>query len=173
MPSATTLLPPPPEPTPEPPATGEGLPALEGVDAPGRRSLARLLSGEELAGALRHQARGCPGAEAAVELVIRHGYWIDRPAFRDHVDAHPSLDRTDEVMACVDWARLAAQPLPGPTEAQTVLAVAGALAGRSGPGLATIGSLPSETLRLVLRAVLHAAAGPRSLPVAIGPFAVV
>lgn len=171
MPRQTTLL-------PSAPTTTGDREALEQVvpsgpaEALGRRSVARWLSPDELAGGLRHHARGSAGAEASVELIVRHRYWLTREDFRDYVDARPSLDSVDELMACIDWERVAAQLPPGPREAQAVLAVAAALAGGYTAGAVPLSSLDAEGVRLVLRAVLHAAAGAGSHRATVSPFPV-
>lgn len=141
-------------------------------EKPGKRSLTRWLTTQELARALRHYACGCAGAEASVELIVRHEFWLTNNDFRDAVDARPSLDDAEEVMACIDWAALAPPP-PGPVSAQTVLCVAAALAGHTTATPVTLSALDGETVGLVIRAAQHAATGPRSLSAAVvPPFAV-
>ena len=69
------------------------------------------LTPDQLAPMLRCWAAGMHGVEAAVELLIGHGYWLDRPDFRRRCltaeDQAWAPDGTICSIASIDWSAAA------------------------------------------------------------------
>lgn len=119
---------------------------------------AAIASVEVLAAGLRDRARGAYGTEAAADLLIAHGRWLQRPDFRD------ALVLTDHVrsarpLVSVYWPAvpgfLADAPCSG-SEAR-VLALAAELAGTdvARPVVELLEGLDDTNARLVADAVGH------------------
>lgn len=138
--------------------------------------LAQTLSTDDLAAALRAQARGSYRTEAAVELLIRHGDpwgkgWLDREDFRCYIWVGPSLSHPDVLMAAIEWDRLADADLAGSSSALDMLGIARAIAGEV-PSIEplSLSGLDDTNRVLALRAMLHAASGTEAHPVLVQPF---
>ena len=127
---------------------------------------------EDLAAALRAGARGLYAAEAAVELLIGHGRWLERADFVElFVETDVGLS-DDTPMAWVDWeaavAALAAGGLPCSDSEAGVLRLAASLAVGGPVDLRdAVFGLDERNLVLVATAVLHAG-GHRDAAVCLG-----
>lgn len=83
---------------------------------------------EDLVQALRRQAAGSPTAEAAVELLVAHGTWLQRSDFRARVDVQPALV-DDRLLASIDWRGALHADLPASSSERQMLQLAAELAG--------------------------------------------
>jgi hypothetical protein len=105
-------------------------------------------------------ARGLYVAEAAVDLLVGHGCWLERADFVDEfVETDPGLSGTP--MAWIDWpaavAALAAGRLPCSGSEAGVLRLATSIASGGPVDLGEVlTSLDGPNLVLVATAVLHA-----------------
>ena len=122
--------------------------------------------------ALRTNARGLFADEAAVELLIGHGRWLERTDFTEgFVETCVGLsDGTP--MAWIDWhaalAAVQAGGLPCSGSEAGVLRLAACLAEGGGVDLRdVVGGLDGGNLVLVAKAVLHAG-GHRDAVVTFG-----
>jgi hypothetical protein len=114
---------------------------------------------------LRAGARGLRADEAAVELMVRHGYWIGREDFSGRFVREvtgPELELADEqLLAGIDWngavGGLEGGELPCSTSEQAVLRIAASLgAGMPVSLRVVLGGLDHVNIALVAEAVLHA-----------------
>ena len=127
---------------------------------------------EDLAAALRANARGLFAAEAAVELLIGHGRWLARDEFVDgFIETAVGLsDGTP--MAWVDWpaavAALEAGRLACSASEAGLLRIAASIAEGGPVDLGDVlTGLDGRNLVLVAAAVLHAG-GHRDASVSLG-----
>jgi hypothetical protein len=116
------------------------------------------LSFDDLAEALRAQARGAYAPEASVELLIDHGTWLRRNDFIRRVDLQPTFDHC-ALMASVDWDAVHAANLVASSSEEQILAIASELAGHdTGQPLdQLLCGLDETNVLRVVRAVVHAA----------------
>jgi hypothetical protein len=119
-----------------------------------------LVSGAHLPTMLAHGAAGTdPGERAAVQLLIRHGYWPADPCFQRLVLVDTARDA-----ARIDWQALADDDLvhlPAPAAERQVLVVAVGLATGEAIDLrGALAGLPPAAAELVAAAVLRAAGLP-------------
>lgn len=138
--------------------------------------LAQTLGTPQLAAALRAQARGSYRAEAAVELLIRHGDpwgqgWLDREDFRSYIWVGPSLSHPEILMAAIEWDRLSDADLAGSSSALAMLGIARAIAGEvTCVEPLSLAGLDDTNRVLALRAMLHTAGGTTAQPVLVQTF---
>ena len=131
------------------------------------------LSAQELAAAMREAAAGCYAAEAAVELLVAHGFWLDRPDFRRYVDysvdGSATLGSRRPPMARVSWYDLTVAGLPASPSATNVLRIAASLSHVDAwLSLRDVSKgLDPDSLRAVVQALIHAGGYPK-LAAAIG-----
>ena len=126
------------------------------------------LTVHERAVGLRAWPSGSWGTEAAVELLVRHGYWLDRDDFLHAAvwcpqvdDAEADLVRVDPFVG-IDWAlatAFAAGPPPASGTDLGVLRVAISVASHRQLLALTdeLAGLDEATMRLILTAIGHAA----------------
>jgi hypothetical protein len=115
--------------------------------------------------ALRSWASGSRGCEAAVELLIRHGFWIESAEFREC--AVRVLDPGGQPLAVIEWSHASAA-LDG-ADLRCTTAQAGVLAMACGLAanlptrlLSAVCGLDTTDSALVAAAIVHAATGDRS-----------
>ncbi len=132
------------------------------------RRTPRLTTGfDDLAAALRAWAKGLLCAEAAVELLIAHRWWLFRRDFLDVAVEIGSEVFSGRVMAAVDFEAAAGALEAGVLQCSAgeghVLRVAAGIAGGVPVDLReTVTALDEANTMLVARAVVHAAGfGPR------------
>jgi len=136
---------------------------------------ARVLTTTQLIEALREAARGASGTEAAVGLIIAHGWWLTHDGFLRNVTVHPARTASEVLMAVADWGALCDLTEEAGLQHAfaAVLTVAVELASWLDTGWRfqeLVGGLdPADTV-LVLRAVLHARLGREAGPVELTPF---
>jgi hypothetical protein len=105
---------------------------------------------------LRTWASGSYGTEAAVELLIAHRRWLDRPTF------HQACWIDDGIVG-IDWDTLAARSHLEPTSSseRRILELAVGLAGQLIPNPSSLGDLVSglddDNISRVMNAIWHAA----------------
>jgi hypothetical protein len=112
---------------------------------------------------LRAGARGLYVEEAAVELVLRHGYWIGREDFTVrfvHGQADPE-PAGDQPVAAIDWhgavEGLERGELPCSSSELSVLKIAASLGGGCPVSLRLLlGGFDQVNIALVAEVVLHA-----------------
>jgi hypothetical protein len=124
---------------------------------------ARTLTLDQLADALRTQARGSYSHEASVELLIDHGGWLRRNDFLDRIDIQVSFDRC-ALFASVDWDAVGDAYLPASDSETQILDIVAELAGHdSGRPLANlVTGLDATNIARVIHAVLSANGRPVS-----------
>jgi hypothetical protein len=118
---------------------------------------------EGLTAMLRAGARGLYVEEAAVELVLRHGYWIGREDFTGrfvHGQADPD-PVGDQPVAAIDWhgavEGLERGELPCSSSELSVLKIAASLGGGCPVSLRLLlGGFDQVNIALVAEVVLHA-----------------
>ncbi len=136
---------------------------------------ARVLTTAQLIEALRAAARGISAAEAAVGLLIEHGWWLTHDGFLRHVAVRPARTAPEVLMAVADWDALCdlTEEVGLRHALAAVLTVAVELASSLDTGWRfqelVSGLDPIDTV-LVLRAVLHARLGRDAGPVELTPF---
>ncbi|KWW97413.1 hypothetical protein LI90_4385 (plasmid) [Carbonactinospora thermoautotrophica] len=120
------------------------------------------LSPRELADALRAQAKGGYAEEAAVDLLIAHGYWLRNSYLRQYVDYETDpAAHGGPPMAAVRWqdaiAALDAGKLPCSTSEGQIFRIAASLGGWIPVNLRdAISGLDHVNIRLVAEAILRA-----------------
>jgi hypothetical protein len=111
-----------------------------------------------LTGALRADARDDVGTQAAIDLLVAHGRWLERPDFRDHLVV-TDREHTSRPLARVHWPAVPAFLADAPCAASEarVLALAAELAGTdvARPLAALLAGLDDRNAALVARAVAH------------------
>ncbi len=125
-----------------------------------------MLSAEQRINALRAHAVGLYPVEAAVELLIEDGRWLDDERFLRRVGVAPAPDGSGVLEAAPDWSHLTHLVTWSHLRdgKNAMLAIAINLVGDeyetgwSFPDL--VGMLTYEESILVMRAVLHAKVGP-------------
>ncbi len=112
---------------------------------------------------LRAGARGLHVEEAAVELVLRHGYWIGREDFTGRFVHEPADQELagDQPAAAIDWqgavAGLERGELPCSGSERSVLKIAASLGGGVPVSLRVVlGGFDHGNVTLVAEAVLDA-----------------
>ena len=121
---------------------------------------------EDLAAAVRAYAGGVAHAEAAAELLIGDGRWLQRDDFVDgFLDIGPGGLRGDTVMAVIDWAGAVAALDAGRLSCSSgegrVLRIAASIAGEVAVCVGTVlGGLDEDRIALIAWAVRHANGGP-------------
>lgn len=139
-----------------------------GAEAPVDAPYVGIPLGEDLARALRAGAEGSYPAEAATELLIRHGRWLARARFVQEC-VYALDDRAD--MLAVDWRAVQAYvgAAPGTPAERAIALVAVQLGGYPDPAEAPIDlqgmpplawllvNLERDDVDLVLAAISHAA----------------
>jgi hypothetical protein len=124
---------------------------------------ARTLTFDQLADALRTQARGSYSHEASVDLLIDHGRWLRRNDFVDRIDIQVSYDGC-ALFASVDWDGVRDADLVASDSETQILDIAAELAGHdSGRPLAhLVTGLDATNIARVIHAVLSANGRPPS-----------
>jgi 8-oxo-dGTP diphosphatase len=121
-----------------------------------------------LAEALRAHVRGVPAAEAGVELLIGHAFWLHRRDFRERFVHTTTTSITgDTAMAHLDWSAaitaVASGELPCSRSEAWMLRLAASLVdGLSVDLRDAVATLDARNADLVSRAVLHASDHPDS-----------
>ena len=116
---------------------------------------------EELTGWLLDAADGIPADTAAVRLIISHGCFLHRPAFRRVITAGPSIS-TGQPLAVISWHAaldaLDTGQLPCASSEQAILRIAASL---GDPAISVhlrtvLGNLDARTITLVVTAITTA-----------------
>jgi hypothetical protein len=115
-----------------------------------------------LADALRTCAAGLYCEEAAAELLIGHGTFLQRPDFAAFIDAGTSITDGTTPMASIDWdaalTALHTGRLPASSGERSILQLAASIAAGTPVSLRdTVTSLDNANLVLLVTAVRHAA----------------
>jgi hypothetical protein len=133
---------------------------------------ANLLPADELVAALRAGGHGFYSSEAALELVVAHGFWLRRPDFRRFVNVTLRLDGTG-VLASIDWPAVADADLRGSESELAILRLACEVAGvpTGGSLQELVNGLDERNILLALRAILHSAGGASAAPALVAPWA--
>jgi|SRR5690606_17341935 len=123
------------------------------------------LSVNKLAKGLRLCADGLPGELAAVELLIVHGFWLNRADFCSHfIGRDDAPDAPDEVLAWVRWdeavTALGCGRLVCSSGEAAVLRIAAALATGGAFPASVLSSLDRENFAHVLTATAQASGHP-------------
>ncbi|MHB1784507.1 MAG: hypothetical protein ACYCTE_17825 [Acidimicrobiales bacterium] len=126
---------------------------------------------DELVAALRAGGHGFYSSEAALELVVAHGFWLARPDFRRFVNVTLRLDGTS-LLASIDWPAVADDYLPSSASESSILRLACEVAGvpTDSSLQELVNGLDETNLVLALRAILHAAGGAGATPVLVAPW---
>lgn len=97
--------------------------------------------------------------QAAVDLLVNTGYWLDRPELRDAIELTESPD--GQVSTRILWARIPPE-LEAPLEALQILELACSLAGYPTRWALShlLAGISDETLVQALQAIFLAARGP-------------
>jgi len=125
-----------------------------------------MLAQRDLERALVRAAEGYYSSEAAVRLLIDHGFWLRRKDFvRAAVDAWADDDKI--VGAAIAWDRVPGLQLPASGSEIRILDIATSIAGANGVDLReALSGLDATNVRLVLRSIALAA-GHRDLAVTL------
>jgi hypothetical protein len=115
---------------------------------------ASAIDPEHLAARLRAFARGIPEYEAAVALLVEHGYWLTRCDFVETC-IESFDDQCDPPLAWLDWDAAAGTDLQAGTSAQAIRLLAAALVGvdTGHRVLDLLGELDAHALSLVRRVI--------------------
>jgi len=125
------------------------------------------LTPSQLPPMLRSWALGMPGVEAAVEILIAHGQWLERPDFRERcmtADDHAwAPDGTICSIASLDWSAVDEFEPDEQSSDRSLLRLACALADghRHAVGLGSeIRYLDQAAVLLVMEGIAHLAGWP-------------